>query len=79
MKPILALLLVGCAANVEPAPSPCAPPSFADAACFSPGGGVTRCPEADGSYWDKQPDGARVKWRYADDAGFAVTVECEVK
>ena len=72
-------ILEGCAVDVEPAPSPCSPPAFTDAACFDPGGGVTRCPMQDGSYWDKQPTGAMVKWRWKDAAMFDVVVECEVK
>jgi hypothetical protein len=47
--------------------------------CYDPGGGVIRCELNDGTYWDLQPSGNRVHWRYADETGVNVAVICEVK
>lgn len=78
----LAILLVGCSAapaTIAATDAACSPPTFTGTDCFSPGGGVTRCHEADGSFWDRQADGTRLHWRWADDAGFVAETICEVK
>lgn len=73
MKPWPLLLLASCVAHVEPAPvaerGKCDPPTFTEPACVIPGcdsrGCVTRCPEPDGTYWDRAGDGSVTHWRWA--------------
>src|SRR4051812_7231585 len=52
MTAIGAFAMTACGGTVErstsPAPGPCDPPAVVSS-CYSPGGNVTRCPEADGS------------------------------
>lgn len=76
---IAALAVSGCAAQVaDTFTDPCAPPAFTEAACYSPGGGVTRCPMGDGTYWDAQPTGNQVHWQYTDATQNNVAVLCTV-
>jgi len=76
LKVAAVLLLSACAAHVER--GTCDPPTFTDAACYDPGGGVTRCPEPDGTAWDRQPTGKMLHWAWCPVAPTNPVVLCEV-
>ncbi len=82
MRYAMLLFLVGCANQVATTlpDAACSPPAFTGPECFSPGGGVTRCHEPDGSFWDRQADGTGVvHWRYSSVNPDVVEILCEVK
>ncbi len=75
----LFLLLPACGIQVVSTPRDmCEPPKFTESACYDPGGGVTRCEEADGTYWDKQPTGNQVHWAWCPYQERTTVTLCEV-
>ncbi len=69
---IAMLFATGCAARVES--SECA--QKAATHCYQTGD-ITRCDDADGSYWDYAASGHVTHWSYTDRATMAIVVECQ--
>lgn len=79
MTAIGAFAMAACGGATErsPSPAPCDPPAVVSS-CFEPGGSVTRCPLSDGSFWDYQPSGAAVHWKYSSEDGVTPITLCTV-
>ncbi len=81
---LLSALWLGCGAVPDASQSsrsalgPCEPPTFSEPDCFLPGGGVTRCPMADDTYWDLR-DGVATHWAWIDETRGTTQCICKVQ